>query len=100
MSGDLGVTAPLDPIGAVPNVVPMGEVDIHFTCSFQDDSYVDSYISTIGVDFVSLYYIYLCFLLLLFLLPSFFYIIHLNLGASFRKLGLWSRMGRPLSFKL
>ena len=35
-----------------------------FVFNFQDDSYVDSYISTIGVDFVS-FFLSLCFCLLL-----------------------------------
>jgi hypothetical protein len=60
----------------------------------QDDSYIDSYISTIGVDFVSItLQRSILHLLKQFLISSF-------CVALCRKSALLSRMGRPLSSRL
>lgn len=62
----------------------------------QDDSYIDSYISTIGVDFVRIWKIvdsckrYLCLRMTDYLVDFIFC----------RKSAQWSKMERPLNFKL
>lgn len=58
----------------------------------QDDSYLDSYISTIGVDFVSVLIFRHDFVSMKNLVSS-------ALGIC-RKYALWSWMGRLLSFRL
>jgi hypothetical protein len=61
---------------------------------WQDDSYLDSYISTIGVDFVSILYAFFVWMLLVWLTLT-------ELGSLFtsnsgdRKYVPWSKMERP-----